>query len=297
MQAATHSLNLLCRKPLATMMTVIVIAITLALPALFWVFTDNLGQLTTGWQQGGQISLYLKTGLTEAEQTALLQKIRGMEGVGQASLKSAADGLAELTQQEGMQDIMRYLPENPLPSVIQVVPSLVTDSPAKMDLLSRHLEVLPQVAQAKLDMAWINRLHVILGFAANVAKALMSLLALAVVLIIGNTLRLAIHNRQEEIQILKLIGATDPFILRPFLYSGVWYGMAGAVLAVFLVNIFILSLGVAVNQLAVAYQMHYPLTGLSIRQILLLVLFAIILGWLGARLSVKRQLASIEPYN
>ncbi|MCL9685221.1 permease-like cell division protein FtsX [Legionella maioricensis] len=297
LQAATHSLNLLCRKPLATMMTVIVIAITLALPALFWVFTDNLGQLTTGWQQGGQISLYLKTGLTEAEQTALLQKIRGMEGVGQASLKSAADGLAELTQQEGMQDIMRYLPENPLPSVIQVVPSLVTDSPAKMDLLSRHLEVLPQVAQAKLDMAWINRLHVILGFAANVAKALMSLLALAVVLIIGNTLRLAIHNRQEEIQILKLIGATDPFILRPFLYSGVWYGMAGAVLAVFLVNIFILSLGVAVNQLAVAYQMHYPLTGLSIRQILLLVLFAIILGWLGARLSVKRQLASIEPYN
>lgn len=297
LQAATHSLNLLCRKPLATMMTVIVIAITLALPALFWVFTDNLSQLTIGWQQGGQISLYLKPGLTDAEQMVLLQKIRGTEGVGQASLKSAADGLSELTQQEGMQDIMRYLPENPLPSVIEVVPSLVTDSPAKLDLLTRHLEVLPQVAQAKLDMAWINRLHVILGFAANVAKALMSLLALAVVLIIGNTLRLAIHNRQEEIQILKLIGATDPFILRPFLYSGVWYGMAGAVLAVFLVNIFILSLGVAVNQLAVAYQMHYPLTGLSIRQILLLVLFAIILGWLGARLSVKRQLASIEPYN
>jgi cell division transport system permease protein len=223
--------------------------------------------------------------------------VHGIEGVGQASLKSAADGLAELTQQEGMHDIMRYLPENPLPSVIEVVPSLVTDSPAKLDLLARHLEALPQVTQAKLDMAWINRLHVILGFAANVAKALMSLLALAVVLIIGNTLRLAIHNRQEEIQILKLIGATDPFILRPFLYSGVWYGMAGAIFAVFLVNIFILSLGVAVNQLAVAYQMHYPLTGLSIRQILLLILFAIILGWLGARLSVKRQLASIEPYN
>lgn len=297
LQAATHSLNLLCRKPLATMMTVIVIAITLALPALFWVFTDNLNQLTIGWQRGGHISLYLKSGSTEAEQQILLQKVRGTQGVGQAVLKSAADGLSELTQQEGMQDIMRYLPENPLPAVIEVVPSLVTDSPAKLDLLSRHLETLPQVAQAKLDMAWINRLHVILGFATNVAKALMSLLALAVVLIIGNTLRLAIHNRNEEIQILKLIGATDPFIMRPFLYSGVWYGLAGAVLAIFLVNIFILSLGIAINQLAVAYQMHYPLTGLSIRQILLLVLFAIILGWLGARLSVKRQLSSIEPYN
>jgi cell division transport system permease protein len=235
--------------------------------------------------------------LNEAEQKLVLQKVRDTQGVGQVSLKSSADGLSELTQQEGMQDIMRYLPENPLPSVIDVVPALSTDSPAKLDLLSRQLETLPQVAQVKLDMAWINRLHVVLGFAANVANALMSLLALAVVLIIGNTLRLAIHNRYEEIQILKLIGATDPFILRPFLYSGVWYGMAGAILAVFLVNIFILSLGVAVNQLAVAYQMHYPLTGLSMRQILLLVLFAIILGWLGARMSVKRQLSAIEPYN
>lgn len=296
LQAAIQSLNLLCRKPLATMMTTVVIAIALALPALFWVFTDNLSKLTIGWQQGGHISLYLKRS-TPLEDQQLLQKIRNTQGVGQASLKSSADGLAELTQQEGMQDIMRYLPKNPLPSVIEVVPALTVDSPAKVDLLSRELQALPQVEQAKLDMEWINRLHAILGFATNAANALMGLLALAVVFIIGNTLRLAIHNRQEEIQILKLIGASDPFILRPFLYSGIWYGMAGAILAVFLVNIFILSLGIVVNQLAVVYQMHYPLAGLSIRQILLLVLFAIILGWLGARLSVKRQLASIEPYN
>lgn len=297
LQAATQSLNLLCRKPLGTMMTAIVIAIALALPALFWVFTDNLSHLTIGWQRGGHISLYLNTSLPQSEQMQLMEKIRKTDGVGQATLKSSADGLSELTQQEGMHDIMRYLPENPLPSVIEIVPSLIIDSPAKLDLLSRQLKALPEVEQVKLDMEWISRLHAILGFAANLANSLMALLALAVVLIIGNTLRLAIRNRQEEIQILKLIGATDAFILRPFLYSGIWYGMAGAVLAVFLVNIFILSLGVVVNQLAVAYQMHYPLSGLSIRQILLLILFAIILGWLGARLSVKRQLASIEPYN
>lgn len=293
--AAAHSFNLLCRKPLATMMTLIVIAIALALPALFWVFTDNLSRLTIGWQRGGHISLYLKTSLSEAEQKLLVQKIQETEGVGQAKLKSAAQGLAELTQQEGMHDIMRYLPENPLPPVIEIVPALNIDSAAKLDLLSRHLKELPQVEQVKLDMEWIGRLHAILGFAAKLANALMALLALAVVLIIGNTLRLAIQNRQEEIQILKLIGATDPFILRPFLYSGIWYGLGGALLAIFLVNIFILSLGVVLNQLVVAYQMHYPLFGLSMRQILLLVSFAIILGWLGARLSVKRQLASIEP--
>lgn len=297
LQAASQSLNVLCRKPVATMMTAIVIAIALALPALFWLFTDNLSQLTINWQRGGHISLYLKPAISLDEQQKLLHKIRDTAGVGEASLKSPADGLAELTKQEGMHDIMRYLPDNPLPPVIEVIPGLTINSPAKLDLLARDLKALPQVEQAKLDMEWISRLQAILGFATKVANALMVLLALAVVLIVGNTLRLAIQNRHEEIQVLKLIGATDSFILRPFLYSGIWYGLAGAVLAVFLVNIFILSIGMALNHLTVVYQMHYPLTGLSMRQILLLIVFAIILGWLGARLSVKRQLASIEPYS
>jgi cell division transport system permease protein len=278
-------------------MTVMVIAIALALPTLFWVFTDNLSDLTSGWKRVGHISLFLKPALSKSEQAALLDKVSHTEGVAEATIRSAEDGLKELTQQEGMQDIMRYLPENPLPAVIEVAPDVTIDSPAKVDLLSRKLQDLPQVATVKLDVEWINRLHAILGVSEKVANAVMLLLALAVVFIIGNTLRLSIHSRQEEIQILKLIGATDPFILRPFLYSGIWYGVAGAILSVFLVNIFILSLGVAVNQLAVAYQMHYPLTCLSLRQILILVSFATILGWLGALLSVKRQLTLIEPYN
>jgi cell division transport system permease protein len=295
LQAALYSLNLFCRTPLATLMTVIVIAIALALPALFWVFTDNISQLTSSWKRNGHISLYLQPSLTDMEEKAVLQKVNTIHGVGHALLKSAQQGLTELTSQEGMQDIMRYLPENPLPAVIEVVPALAIDSPAKLDLLSRELRTVSKVEDAKVDMEWIGRLHTLLGFATKLSNALLALLAVAIVLIIGNTLRLAIHNRQEEIQILKLIGATDPFIIRPFLYSGIWYGLAGAVVAVFLINIFILSLGMVINQLAVVYQMHYPLTSLSLRQILLLILFAIILGWLGACLSVKRQLASIEP--
>jgi cell division transport system permease protein len=195
-----------------------------------------------------------------------------------------------------MHDMMRYLPENPLPAVIEVVHALTVDSQAKLDLLAGQLGTLAFVEQVKLDMDWMKRLQILLGFANQLTKALMLLLALAVVLIIGNTLRLSLHHRHEEIQILKLIGATESFILRPFLYSGIWYGLAGAVIAVFLVNIFIISLAKAVNQLIVAYQMHYSLIGLSVSQILLLLMFAVILGWLGARLSVKQQLASIEPY-
>lgn len=297
LQAANSSLNLLCRKPLATMMTVIVIAIALTLPTLFWVFTDNLEQLTINWQRGGHISLYLKSPLSAADQTAFLARVRATEGVGNVVLKSSEEGLAELQQQEGMHDIMRYLPENPLPAMADVIPALAINTPFQMEQLFTRLKAYPQVEQAKLDMQWITKLHAILGFATKIAHALMALLASAVVLIIGNTLRLAIHNRHEEIQVLKLIGATDPYIARPFLYTGMWYSLAGAIMAVLFVNIFMLSVAVAVKQLAAVYQMHYPILGLSVKQAYLLVITSTMLGWLGARLSVKRQLASIEPYN
>jgi cell division transport system permease protein len=294
-QAATQSLNYLCNRPLATLMTSIVIAIALALPALFWVFSDNMHKLTADWQHGGHISLYLKLNLAEAQQKKVLQQVRETEGVAQASLKSAAEGLSELTQQAGMQDIMQHLPENPLPAVIHVIPAISVDLPEKLDLLARKLQSFAHVEQAKIDMEWIRRLNALLGFATNFANALLALLALAVIFIIGTTLRLALHSRHEEVQVLKLIGAKEPFILRPFLYSGMWYGVIGAIFAVFLVNVFILSLSMAVNQLASVYQMHYSLNLLSMRQVLILIIFAIILGWIGARLSVKRQLASIEP--
>lgn len=294
-QAAKHSMTLLLARPMATLMTLMVIAITLVFPTLFWVFTDNMSQLTGLWKQSSSISLYLQKGLTQAEQMQALQTVRGVQGVGQASFKSADQGLEELTSQEGMQDLMRYLPENPLPPLIEVVPDLSIHSDAELDVLLKNFKALPQVAQAKLDVAWIHRLHVVLGFITKLIKALMFLLAFAVVLLIGNALRLAIHSRQEEIQILKLVGATDPFILRPFLYSGVWYGLMGALIAVFLVKIFIVSLGLAFHQVALAYEMHYPIKFLSISKVFKLLIFSVILGWLGAWLFVKRQLLSIDP--
>ncbi len=294
-QAALSSLNLLCLKPFATLMTVIVIAIALALPALFWVFTDNINQLTSSWSRNSHLSLYLEPSLKDADAKKILEQVQTTNGVAQAVLKSAQEGLNELIAQEGMHDIMHYLPENPLPAVIDVTPTSDITSSAQLDILVHQLNVIPHIEHIKVDMEWVERLHTFLNFATKLSNALLILLALAVILIIGNTLRLAIQNRNEEIQILKLIGATEPFIIRPFLYSGMWYGFSGALVAIFLVNIFILSLSMAINRLTIAYQMHYQITSLSIRQILLLITFSTILGWIGARVSVKRQLSSIEP--
>ena len=294
-QAAFISLRSLGQKPIATIMTVMVIAITLVLPALFWVTTDNLTQLTKNWQHGGNISLYLKTTLSEALQEKTLQQVRKVSGVHLATLKSPKEGLLELKMQEGMQDVLKYLPENPLPAVIDVVPAIEINSKEKLQKLYTELKSYPEVEQAKLDIQWVSRLQAILQFFTTLTHSFMILLALAVVLIIGNSLRAAVHSRKEEIQVLKLIGAKDSYIARQFLYAGIWYGLLGAILAVFLLNIFLLSLTLVVNQLAASYQMQYELLGLSLRQIVLLLLSAIILGWLGARVSVKRQLAIIEP--
>lgn len=296
-QAAVNSFNSLLARPVATMTTMIVIAVSLTLPAIFWVFTDNVNQLTIDWQRSGTISLYLKSSLTSAEQSTFLTKVSQMSGVSHAALKTPADGMKELEQQEGMNDLMRYLPENPLPPVVEVVPNATMNTPVLVEQLLNELKKLPQVEQTKLDLEWIQRLHSILGFTKTIANALMVLLASAVVLIVGNTLRLAIHNRSEEIRVLKLIGASDQFIVRPFLYSGFWYGLMGAVFAVLFVNIFMLSIAVALRDLVLAYHMRYPIKGLTVFQAYLMVLISIALSWLGARLSIQRQLTVIEPYH
>ena len=295
-QAFISSAKTLCRTPLATVMTLIVIAIALTLPALFWVLTSNVKHLTSSWQQGGHISLYLHVPLAEPEEQALLARVRRTNGVAVASFKSAADGLAELQQQEGMEDLMQYLPENPLPAVIDVTPTEKMNSPEKMAQLFGQLKAYAHVEQAKLDMQWIARLHIILRFVTLLMQALMLLLGFAVVMIIGNTLRLAVHKRHEEVQVLKLIGATDAFIVRPFLYSGLWYGLGGALGACLLIQLFLWSLTPVLQQLLMLYQVSYPALGLSFLQALVLMGVAMGLGWLGARLSVKRQLALIEPY-
>lgn len=295
MQAASSSLTSLCRKPLATIMTALVIAISLVLPALFWVMTDNINQLLISWRPGGHISLYLKSPVSPVAEHDFLLRVQQMTGVKTATLISAADGFLALQQQDGMQDIMRFLPENPLPSVIEIVPTMAMSTPEKLGRLYSQLKANSIVDEARFDLEWVNRFGAMIHFITTLAYGLMILLGLAVILVIGNTLRLAIHNRHEEIQVLKLIGAKDSFILRPFLYTGMWYGLAGAIFAVLFANIVILSLTTVVNQIATAYQMHYALVGLTLDKTALLMISAITLGWLGAHFSVRSKLATIQP--
>lgn len=294
-QAAISSLVVLCRQPLATGMTVMVLAITLTLPALLWIFIDNMSEVTQHWKRGGHISLYLNVNTSQQDASLLFEKVQKIEGVGDAIFKTPADGLRELQHQEGMQDLVLNLPDNPLPAVIDVVPAAGISTPAQLEALYGHLKELPGIEDARLDMVWVGRLYALLDVASHITTGLMALLSLAVILIISNTLRLVIHKRYEEIQVLKLVGASNAYIMRPFLYSGLWYGLLSAILAVLLVFLFLSSLTKTLNQLVEVYQLHFSVLGLSIRQVLSLMIAAALLGWFGARFAVQRQLSSIEP--
>ncbi|MDP3706350.1 MAG: permease-like cell division protein FtsX [Legionellaceae bacterium] len=289
-QAFLNSLAFLWRGRWSTLMTVLVIAMTLMMSAMFWVVTNNVSRLTVDWRQSGRISLYLDVGLSEADEASLLARVRATPGVGEASVKTSAEGLAALQMQDGMQDIMHYLPENPLPAVIDVMPAPTVHSAEVIAALYQTIKTYPHIEQAKLDMEWIGRLFAFFSFVTKLVHSLMVMLAIAVVLIIGNTLRMIIHDRHDDIVVLKLVGAGDAFIMRPFLYTGVLYGLLAAIVAVICVDLFVLSLDAGLNQLFASYQIHYTLSGMSMGQTGLLVMCAILLSWLGARLSVKKHI-------
>lgn len=285
-QALKQAVAVLWMKPLASLMTMVVIAFTLMLPTFFWVLTSNLQHLAETSQQRGHVFLYLDASLNLADTNALFDRVVATSGVAQAHLKTAAEGLDELQQQEGMQDIMQYLPENPLPAVIEVIPSDELYSAESLEKLQQALKSYPHVEQVMFDIQWVNRLYAVLNFSKKLADGLMMLLACAVILIIGNTLRLAIYNRHEEIKVLQFIGASQAFIMRPFLYLGMCYGLGGALLAMLLVKLFLVRLAAMVNPLAEVYQMHYALSGLSFEQSGVLLVLSVVLGLVGARLSV-----------
>lgn len=294
-QAIRNSARTLRAAPWATAVTVMVLAVTLILPVLFWLLMGHLKPLTNEWREGNEIALYLDSPLSSVDETALLVRVRGTEGVGHATFVSAEESLKELEQQEGMQDIRRYLPNNPLPSVINVMPASALDTPEKLEHLFHKLKHYPHVEQAKLNRDWSTRLYALLEFMSYLTWILGGLFGLMVVFIIRNLLRLAAQEHHEEIEVLKLIGATDGFIIRPFLYTGMCLGALGALLAFLGVHAVLFGLSYALHGL-ISAGFGVPLAvQLSFIDAIKFVGFGLILGWLGAYLPLKRQLACIEP--
>jgi cell division transport system permease protein len=294
-QVALSSLGRLYRAPLASLMTAAVIGIALALPCGLYLLTSNLQRLGTQWDGGANLSLFLRHDITINQAKALARKLRSWSEIDALRLITPQEALSEFRELSGFGSTLDALDENPLPAVLAVKPSAsATDADAAASLLKR-LQQLPEVELAQLDLQWVRRFNAIVDIVRRSIWVMATLLGLAVLLITGNTIRLEIQNRREEIEITKLIGATGAFIRRPFLYSGLWYGLSGALLAAVLVELAFLQLDSPVRQLAGLYQSGFSLKALSLIETLGLLLGGAVLGLLGAWLAVGRHLAAIEP--
>ena len=293
-QACAASFNKMSQTPLATLMTLMVIGIALALPCGLFVLLQNVQQVSNGWQDGAQISLYLKKSSSEAQNRQLSGQLSLRQDIASIDYISPQQGLEDFKQYSGFDDVLAQLDENPLPAMIVIHPSERLNDPRAIENYLQQLKKLPNVDLAKLDMAWVKRLYHILALGRSIAFGLALLLGFGVILIIGNTIRLATQSYQNEIKVTKLVGGTDAFIRRPFLYSGALYGAIGGILAMLLVGLLLSWLDAPVQQLAGAYNSHFALIGLDNESILLLIACGAMLGLFGSWLAVAQHLHDVE---
>ncbi|MFY9178935.1 MAG: permease-like cell division protein FtsX [Venatoribacter sp.] len=291
---AAETLLKLWRNPIANSLTWLVIAIALTLPGALWMTLDNLQQLGGSMQESGRITLYLTPKLEKAEGLALLKRVENLTSVVKAQYIDADQALAEFRRESGLEAALDLLQENPLPSLIWVDPPLGLSKTSTESLLAQ-LKTYPNVDSVQLDMAWVERLHTLLSLTKRVVFVLSLLLAIAIVLIVGNTIRLAIAARVDEIRVVKLVGGTDAWVRRPFLYTGLWYGLIGGLLSWVLLIVCWLVVRGPVANLAALYGSEFSLRPLSAGTAFSLLFGAMLLGWLGAWWSVWRHLKDIEP--
>ena len=283
----------LVNQPVGSAMTVIVIAIALALPAGLRVLLNNFEALSGSWAGAIDFSVYLDMDVPEERARAIALELEARDDVTQVTVVPRDQALAEFQSYSGFGAALDALEENPLPHALVVRPAGV--SREQIESLADDLANLEETDVVQIDTAWVERLRSILLLVGRIVDLATVLLGLAVVLVIGNTIRLEINNRRTEIEVVKLVGGSDAFIRRPFLYMGLCYGLTGSLLAMLTIALSLVTLASPVRALAGLYGSSFELQGLTAEQALLLLATGALLGWAGAGLATARHLRAIEP--
>ncbi|RJG37555.1 permease-like cell division protein FtsX [Motilimonas pumila] len=294
-QHAVGTLGELWRTPMASLMTMAVLGVSLALPASFHLLLKNAERVTASWDNAAEVNLYLHQGLNDKTTQNLIKRISLYPEVETVTYISQSQALREFKEMSGFGNALDFLESNPLPATVQVTPTEQHSSPAAAKLLLVKLQREKEVEQGKLDIEWLERLHGIITLVVDSVVAVAFLLLSSVLLIVGNTIRLNILNRRDEIEVMKLVGATDAFIQRPFLYTGLWYGIIGGMIGWLLTSSMVLWMESTVKQVAGLYQSDFRLLGLSLSEFVFMILLSAVLGLLASYVSVKRHIRLIEP--
>lgn len=286
----------LLREPAQTLMTVLVLAVALALPGALYVAVANLQAVGGGVENTGRISVFVSLQADEAELQRLGEALGTTDGLGEVELISRDEALLDFREHSGFGDVIDTLEENPLPHVFTArLGERYRAEPQQANALMAELTSLPDVDDVSLDLQWLQRLHAFLRLCERLVLGLAFTLALGALLVVGNTISLAIQSRRDEIVVVKLVGGTDAYVRRPFLYSGMWYGLGGGMLAWGLIVVAEFWLRGLVAHLVSLYHGDFTLQGLGFGGLLTLAALGALLGLLGSWLAVGRHLAEIEP--
>ena len=294
-QMSLSSLGRLSRRPISTLMTAAVIGIALALPSGLHLLVDNVRQLSSSWDGSTSISLFLADEVSDQQAETVRQQVAQRPDVAETRLINRAAALDEFRRLSGFGQAIELLDQNPLPAVVLIKPHEHVLGADAVGRMASELQGYREIELAQVDLQWVERLGAITGMIERAVLILAVLLAGAVLLIVGNTVRLEIQNRHSEIEIVKLVGGTDAFIRRPFLYEGLWYGLLGALIALALVLTALYLLDGPVQRLAGLYESSFALRLLDPFSLLGVLLGGPALGLAGAWLAVGRHLAQIEP--
>jgi cell division transport system permease protein len=288
------SLGRIYRTPIASAVTVTVIAIALALPATFHAALDNMVKVSGNLEDSNQISVFLKPEIVNDVGSRISRKLAEHPQIQEAKLISKEAGLQEFRKYSGFGEALQALDYNPLPVVIAIKPKDSLTKPEEIDRLVAELKSIDEADFVQVDTAWIRKLSNLLSIAGRSVVVLDILLGVAVLFIVGNTIRLELQSRHEEIAVTKLMGATDGFVRRPFLYAGFWYGFAGGVAGWLIVTFVLLLLSGPVDRLAELYGSDFKLSFLSLDKTGLMLLISAAIGVGGAWAVVDFHLREIE---
>ncbi len=284
----------LLKRKFATLLTVLVIAVALTIPTVSYLLWKNIHHATTQFYPESELTVYLHKNLSEEDANLVVEKIRQQEGVESLNYISRQESLNEFRHWSGFNEELDVLDDNPLPAVVMIKPTKAFNESQKRNELRENLDKIKGVQEVRLDNDWLEKLTALTWLVAHVAIFCTVLMAIAVFLVIGNSIRADVYSNQSNIEVMKLLGATDQFILRPFLYTGMIYAALGGFFACIFSSLTIGYFTGAVKYVTDIFAVNFNLNGLGLVEFLFLIVVCIIMGYIGAWLSATRYIRLLD---
>lgn len=286
----------LLTKPIGTLITLLSLAITLSLPGVCYLTYKNAQMLLAGWDKGTTLTAFLNEGVGLDQAHALVQAIESRPEVLEVNYQSPEQALQEFRELSGLKDVIDSLPSNPLPGVVTIYPNSGYQKASSLSQLQAYLQSLQDIQSVEIDLDWVQKMQAYLHFGRALTLVIGLLVALTVILVISNIIRLTLERHKTETEVLSLIGATKYFIARPFLYRGFAYGLLGGIFSFGLLSIMIDYLQKPMDKLSFLYQQPFLIYNLGFEEMALLFLISAALGLIGAWIAVRSQLRSLHTY-